>query len=185
METQTKLQPKTYMNWHQYARIKCHQCHFYWLVSRLQEQSHYEMVNPRFLILLEFYRSLSMAINLSHSASLFPSKTWLNKCLLTHQISLQPPASFSNSTMLVIGCVPRLLELYQAYSSRLFLLNGCWLVRSHFCSLKMIQIFMFSRVQTSNLKQSKTADTATYFFYIMMVFMTHYTFIIWMYFKSC
>lgn len=176
----------TYMNWHQYARRRCHQRHFYWLVSRSRQQSHYEMVNPRFLILLEFYRSLSTAINPSHSASLFPSKTWLNKCLPPHQISLQPPASFGNSAVLVIGCVPRLPELYQARSSRLFLLNGCWLVRPHFCSLKMIQIFMFSRVQTSNLKQSNTADTATYiFFYIMMVYMTQYTFIIWMYFKSC
>lgn len=54
METQTKLQPMTYMNWQQYARIKCHQRHFYWLVSRSQHQSHCEMVNPRFLILLEF-----------------------------------------------------------------------------------------------------------------------------------
>lgn len=142
-----------YMNRHQYAKIKCHQRHFYWLVSRSRQQSHNEMVNPRFLI--EFYRNRYQRPSTCITAQACSVKN------VTEQMSPDQPDFFTTTrtiwyiTMLVTGCVPRLLELYQACSSRLFLFNGCWLVRSHFSSLKMIQIFMFSRVQTWNLSNPK------------------------------
>lgn len=161
------------MNWRprKYARIRCHQRHFYWLVSRSQQQSHSEMVNPRFLILLEFCRSLSTAINLSHGATLFPSKTWLNKCLLTNQISLQPAEPLGTVQCLLLAA----FHVCQNYTRPIASasMDADW--AGHSLTQLTQNDSDFHVFKSSDLKpqQSKTADEQHIFFFTLWWYTWH------------
>lgn len=68
------MQPTKDVTWDQCARIKHHQCYFYWLLGwrRLQQQSHYETVTQNFWLSQNF-NGLSLVPKLWHWQSSHPS----------------------------------------------------------------------------------------------------------------